>query len=305
NFKTGENINNAPIRAAQIEFTNISNLSNTSLIKAISGIDINDAKNLMNHETGSIEAATLDIKKIQNLTNDGIIVAQNHFNLTNAAILSNHKTGKIQAKSITIDTAADILPILQTTFNNEGSVIAEENFVLNHIVKLENFVEAIIQASILDIRKIEDVVNNGEIIVENSFDLYNPNNLRNLNAGKIQAKSFTIDTPKNILPIFQTTFNNKGSIVAIEKFTLNNIVKFENETGAKFTSTILDILKIEDVINNGYIFATHQLFLANPKSIHNMKSGTINTALLTIAPQKEIEPLFKTFIKIYGKIFAT
>jgi hypothetical protein len=305
NFKTGENINNAPIRAAQIEFINISNLSNTCLIKATSGIDINDAKNLTNHETGSIEAATFDIKKIQNLTNDGILIAQNHFNLTNANILSNHKKGKIQAKSITIDTAEDILPILQTTLNNEGSVIAEENFVLNHMVKLENFVDAIIQASVLDIRKIEDVVNNGEIIIENNFDLYNPNNLSNLNAGKIQAKSFTIDTPKNILPILKTTFNNKGSIVVIEKFTFNNGVKFENEIDAKVTSIMLDILKIEDVVNNGSIVATHQLFIANPKSIHNTKSGIINTALLTIAPQKEIEPRFKTFIQNDGKIFAT
>lgn len=147
NFKAGENINNAPITAEQINFINISTLNNSNLIKANSGIEINEAKDFTNNEAGCIDAATLDIKKIQNLTNDGMIIAKNHFNLSNPHQLNNNKTGKIRAKSISIYTLKDVLPILQTTLNNEGSIFITERFLLDNGVKFENGIGAKVTSS--------------------------------------------------------------------------------------------------------------------------------------------------------------
>jgi hypothetical protein len=139
----------------------------------------------------------------------------------------------------------------------------------------------------------------------NHFNLSNPTLFKNHKTGQINVQSMSMDSAKDVLPILQTNVMNEGAIIVKERFMLDNVIKFENSISACLTSSIVDIQKIEDLINNGSIIATNHLNLTNPKLVHNTKSGSIKTAQLNVVPQQEVSPIFKTDIQNDGKIYAT
>lgn len=192
-----------------------------------------------------------------------------------------------------------------STLNNKNLIKADSGIEIKDVNILRNHQTGRINTTILDIKKINRLSNAGIILVENDFNVSNPEIFNNYNTGKINAKSITIDTLKDVLPIFQTKFNNQGVIVVDERFMLDNALKFENALEAVLQARSLDILKIEDVINNGKITTTGSQTFINPKSVNNGKAGTLTADQLFIVSQKEIIPIFKTCIQNNGKIFAT